>query len=527
MYEVSNEIYEQILNEMKEELEEREYNYRDSSLRTILDAWKESKQGLLEMFSKHPNWDAERLMVKFDTDFSREIDTRATKAFCRWLFSKTDITALACQNEEGEMFALCDIAWGLLSNNTYIPETEQCKLNALNSLNENFRFRVGMKSTRVMRKICEAYGWDKITGVERDRDGNLVEFNDFERQYAKYCDALCPIKVTRHTCISLNPIDFLLMSNGNSWDSCHYIGDRIDQAGCYSSGTISYMLDSHSFIFYTVSSDYNGVEIERTPKLQRQVFGYNDNQLLQSRLYPQGNDYGAENQYTDIRNIVQKVVADCCGKPNLWVKRKVINVERGNYATVYNDWYHFSSLCSVSVFKDVADEEHNQIVMGAEPICIECGHHHYQQDNISCCYSDYTCSCCGANIDEDNAYWVGDEPYCRDCVEWCDECQDWYRREDGRYLENYDRWVCDDCLERYYHYCADCDEYVHEYDCTYVESVERYVCNDCLIENFTRCEECEEWIPNDQLKQIVDPETGEVHFYCKDCYDEVAEEEAC
>ena len=164
--------------------------------------------------------------------------------------------------------------------------------------------------------------------------------------------------------------------------------------------------------------------------------------------------------------------------------------------------------------------------MGAEPICIECGHHHYQHDNISCCYSDYTCLCCGASINEDNAYWVGDEPYCRDCVEWCDECEEWCRREDGRYLERYDTWVCDDCLERYYHYCEDCNEYVYEDDCTYVESVGRYVCNDCLNENFTRCEECEEWIPNDQLKQIVDPETGEIHFYCKDCYDEVAEE-AC
>jgi hypothetical protein len=383
-----------------------------------------------------------------------------------------------------------------------------------------------MKSTKVMRKICATFGWDKIEGHERDINGNLVKFNKFERVYARYCDALCPIKVTRHTCISLNPIDFLLMSNGNSWDSCHYIGDDCSDAGCYSSGTISYMLDEHSFIFYTVSSEFDGVKIEIEPKVQRQVFGYNDGQLLQSRLYPQSNDYSAEVQYTDIRNIVQKVVADCFEKPNLWVKRKVDGkVQRGRYATVYDDWYHFSSLCSVSVLKEVVESEHIPIVMGAQPMCIKCGDYHHTTGNISCCYMEHICSCCGDEICEDDIRWVGDNPCCPDCASWCDECEHYDYNDNVHWIQSEDRYVCDDCLDRYYRYCEDCNEYVHRDNCTYVGSIGEYVCDDCLERYYERCSECGVYYYKEDMTEVVDDETGEVKFYCSGCHEKA--EEAC
>lgn len=532
MYKVSTEVYENILREMKEELNKRDYNYSESALREILNTWKSSKGALLELLSKHPNWDADRLMIKFDTDFSREIDVIKAKQFVLWLRKYSSISSIMVEIEDpfgfitSHSYHLSSVFDSVMTYQTYLQEDDIDFINAINNLSETFNFRPGMKSTKVMRKICEHYGWDKIKGYHFELDGTYTEVNQFEREYAKYCDALCPIKVTRHTCISLNPIDFLLMSNGNSWNSCHYIGKSSHQAGCYSSGTISYMLDEHSFVFYTVSSDFNGVEIERQPKLQRQMFGYNDNQLFQSRLYPTSNDSGAKQTYTDIRNIVQKVIADCCNKPNLWVKRSTNDdVWLGSGATAYPDWEHFNSLCSISTFKDSVDDDHNGIEMGTEPICIVCGYSHETEDSISCCSSKYECECCGSAIDdEDDVYYVDDRPYCRDCVIYCEICGRYELTEHSTYIDGEGIDVCNECRDEYFTWCGCCNEYVRNENVTYVENDGFFVCDGCLEDNYTQCADCGDYIAYDDAHEVINKETGEITFYCNSCFDEMEDE---
>jgi hypothetical protein len=316
------------------------------------------------------------------------------------------------------------------------------------------------------------------------------------------------------------------MSNGNSWNSCHYIGSSPSGAGCYSSGTISYMLDEHSFVFYTVSSDYNGVEIERQPKLQRQMFGYNDNQLFQSRLYPQSNDSGAKQTYTDIRNIVQKVIADCCDKPNLWVKRKADNVYIGDGATAYPDWEHFNGLCSISVFKDSSDDDHDDIQMGTEPICIVCGYSHETEGNISCCTSKYECECCGSRIDdEDDVYYVDDGTYCRDCVVYCEICNNYELTERSTYIDSEGIDVCNGCRDDYFTWCGCCNEYVRNYNVTYVDNDGLYVCDECLESNYITCAECGDYVSYDDAHEVVNNTTGEITFYCRSCFAEMEDDE--
>ena len=78
----------------------------------------------------------------------------------------------------------------------------------------------------------------------------------------------------------MNPVDFLLMSNGNSWHSCHYIGDYPDEAGCFSSGTIAYMMGEDSFIVSVIDKEWPDDNLAFAPKINRQVFGYRDYQLL-------------------------------------------------------------------------------------------------------------------------------------------------------------------------------------------------------------------------------------------------------
>jgi len=506
MYEVNEDFLEKIKNEFKTELENRDYAYDDDAIDDIFDKWAERKQMLLSLLSKHPNWNSEKFMIQFNEDFSRELDILSARNFVCWLRKNTNMDYIILLNDDGDArHSLFFELYYCTAMYSYLPEDYY--VESLNRLNENFRFRPGMKTTKVVGKICKAYEWDKLEG--------------FNAAYAQFCDALSPIKVTRHTCISLNPVDYLLMSNGNSWSSCHYIGSESSDAGCYSSGTISYMLDAHSLIFYTVDAEYDGDQIEREHKIQRQVFGYNDFQLMQSRLYPQSNDCGANDVYTDIRNIVQKVVADCLEVPNLWIKRRVTNVVRGYGATCYDDWNCQGDLCSMSIVKGKENDSLRPMILGAEPICIECGSYHSYANNISCCYKEYSCTCCDCGLDEDDVHWVDDDPYCSYCCTWCESCQEYYANEDTVYIEDRDIYVCSGCADDCYSYCDCCEKYYHH--TTWVCSEDKFVCDDCL-DDYARCEDCGEYFRIEDIKECTDKETGEVFVYCEECFEEHKEE---
>lgn len=524
MYEVSANIMENIKDEFRRELDNRNYSYSFSAINVIFTEWYSQKQGLLSLLSKHPNWNPERLMVHFDADYSRRLDTRTTRDFFYWIDRNYDNTALDA--ETAKVWRKCyEFMWDYCTTETYLPEIKDRTdsrydengryesytynpLDELNTLLPELHARVGQKNTKIVGKICSHFGVDKIKkyGTTINHETGEVKENvlidSYDRQFAKFCDALSPIKVTRHTCISLNPVDYLLMSNGNSWRSCHYIGDYASDAGCYSSGTISYMLDQHSIIFYTVDTGFDGVYIESEPKISRQVFGYNDFQLLQSRLYPQNNDTGANDTYTDIRNIMQKVVADCLAVPNRWIKKSVHNVVHGGGATCYPDWDCQSNLCSTSILRGKENDDLEPIILGAAPICIECGYTHNCEENINCCDSNkYTCECCGNRIDEDEVCWVGDYPYCNDCVTYCERCGGYELNDDATWIPSEDRYVCRSCLEYYYVYCEDCDEYVSSENVTYIDEYDRYVCDDCLNRYYSECKKCGNWVYNDDLSE--------------------------
>lgn len=373
-YEVSKEVLENLKKEMKKVLTNYYYK-KDNALDNILKAWLRGKKPLINLFSKHPNWNPEKLMIQFDADYLREFNKDAIYKFSDFikpiLLSKYKVTYVMqlpdCEKEA--LYFLSKINYQFFDSNM------DCFIRDLNETNDAFKIRNNMKASKAIGKISNVLGWDKFKG--------------FNKAYADLCDALNPIKTVRHTCLSLNPIDFLLMSNGNSWSSCHSIRYSGKSAGCYSSGTISYMLDACSFVFYTVDASFNGKDIELEKKLQRQMFGYKPNMILQSRLYPQGNDYGSKDLYDDIRQIVQKVISDCANIPNLWVKTKHEDIQsyvkQPVAATAYPDFEHFSN-CNVSIHKSMIDNKDKlkKIVMARQPICIHCGKKHKNTDDLYC-----------------------------------------------------------------------------------------------------------------------------------------------
>jgi hypothetical protein len=369
------------------------------------------------------------------------------------------------------------------------------------------RVHIGEKMSRVVNKICKYLGYDKHP--------------DYNREYAKFADALSPLTIKRHTILSINPLDYLTMSFGNSWASCHTI-DKANRRGMpnsyqgqYSSGTMSYMLDPSSMVFYTVDASYDGNEYWTQSKINRQMFHWGENKLVQGRLYPQGNDCN-DDAYKPYREIVQGIMSSIFDFPNLWTTTKgtsaaskYINTEGTHYA----DYYHFSN-CRLCVPKDNTNE--NNFTVGADPICIECGSRHNNSENINCCASDAVyCEDCGCRIDSEyDEYWVNGDVYCRDCVSYCDHCEE-YHRGDSTYIESTNASVCEYCRDNYYSYCDICHSYSPNENVRYIDEEGICVCDDCFEEEIAMCEHCEREFLVEHLETTKDGIT-----LCSDCMEE-------
>lgn len=504
---------EYLMERMEDLLSEYSYSYTEDALDKIIEEWNLQKAGLIEAFKKHPNYIEGKFMIAFDADYERSIDIDASRAFTQWLMK---VMREAEPNFPKEIKDRTDrgdyLPWDIFRFIDNLHRyAERCvseeTAKHLNNICPEIHTHAGQKTSRVVNKLCCYLGFDKIDG--------------YNREFAKYADSLSPMTIKRHTILSINPLDYLTMSFGNSWASCHTIDKRNKRqmpnnySGCYSSGTISYMLDPSSMVFYTVDASYNGDEYWTQPKINRQMFHYGEEKLVQGRLYPQDND-GHDGVYTPYRNIVQQIISIIFNFPNLWTLSKGTE-NAGRYisssGTHYRDYYHYSN-CSLSVIKGSENKE--VIYVGAYPICVECGERHSNEDNINCC-KYRACADCGCRIDDDDSYYVDGEYYCRDCVHYCEHCQE-YHRERETYVRGYG-YVCESCLNEYFMYCECCNTYVREEETTWIECEDRYVCESCCDNNYTYCEDCGEYYPDEEMYTYRGTQL------CEECYDARIENE--
>lgn len=240
-----------------------------------------------------------------------------------------------------------------------------------------------------------------LTGIFGDKKFNIVEdkklsrtINEilsyygvaddpgYNKKFAIYSDAVNPIAIKRYTVLSVHPIDFITMSNGNSWSSCHSVLNN----GMYCSGTFSYMLDPSSFVFYTVDKSYKGNQLELQPKITRCMFHMGEDKVVQGRVYPQSTD-GDESVYLQIRNIARRVLSQAMEVNDDWIINKGTKacydavITKGTH---YDDYLRIKS-CNVSILKRPDKyRSSKKIVVGATPICVKCGKKHKSR-GIYCC----------------------------------------------------------------------------------------------------------------------------------------------
>lgn len=366
-----------------------------------------------------------RIKESFASVYTRESETRASKfdSFCDWAEEITNDLLTAEQAEYVNSHFSADI-----------------------------RAKEGMKTSRMVNKylssnfpeIKEIVGYKEV--AHADEEGHIVNetkaYNAYEKEYASYSDAINPIKVRRHTVISLNPIDYLTMSFGNSWSSCHTIDRgnlrRIKAQnhtstfrGMCCGGCLSYMLDSCSAVVYTVDSEYKGDHLELEPKINRNMIHFHNGIMIQGRMYPQSFDYGAEDLYEQFRNIEEKVIADCIGTPNLWKYKggtgECRNVISGTKGNNYEDYFSFDRV-GVCYLKDngMYVEPSDDFYIGHPGVDTVYGVEYSYKDELSRDHWEspvpqHECACCGDIHPETEMHLIDDSWYCEDCCHQDDD----------------------------------------------------------------------------------------------------------
>ena len=503
-----------LLEDMKGLLSEYDYQYTEEALNKIIDTWATNKADLITAIKKHPNYLQGKFMIVFSHNFDRTVDKTAINGFKKWLLNSE--TCFAVREFMTEEMRNEVIDYGRkLPNDIFCFLTEMTNMTGqyiddyiverLDNISPDLHAHKGQKMSRVINKLLTYVGFNKLP--------------DYNREFAKYADALNPLQITRHTVLSVNPLDYLTMSFGNSWASCHTIDKENKRnmpnsyEGMYSSGTVSYMLDKPSMVFYTVDASYNGNDFWHEPKINRQMFHWGEEKLVQGRLYPQDND-GDNSVYTPYREIVQNIMSELFEFPNLWTVAKGTSAAGRyvcSYGTHYRDYDNYDN-CTLSRIKGSENEKY--INVGHDPICIKCGNEHDIQENISCCARKVTCAECGCEIDEDEARYIDGEYYCDDCSFWCD-CCDEYRVGVATEVRG-GGTVCSSCLEDHYTFCDDCEEYVRN---RYINEINgEHICNECFEENFGPCDHCGAMHRFTDMREIAH------RMLCPDCAAETESE---
>ena len=243
------------------------------------------------------------------------------------------------------------------------PTLSHGTVNSLTQHKMNVAFTEGMKTSRAFNRVCAYYGIDKLP--------------KYNRLFAQYSDMVSGLKRKVKFYLSLNPLDYLTMSFGNSWSSCHTIDRKNERnmpnsyQGMHAGGCVSYMLDKTSIITYVHNHE---TEDHEEGKIYRNMFHFSDGTMLQGRIYPQGND-GATDLYKEFRLIVQGEFTKLLGlESNNWIRRNCDCCSNtATYGTHYPDYLNFSE-CNVSYPREMPSAADNVIKIGHTRICPYCGY---------------------------------------------------------------------------------------------------------------------------------------------------------
>lgn len=486
-----------------------------------VELWANNKANLIAAFKASPLYNpSEPWKIKVDQSFARS----SSEAYIELLF----------EDLANSVYDICEASNFL---RVRCPRTAYVSKECAETISDYINYwelniphpHANEKTSKYIRKFLTACGTEFVAKDKFEVNGRQVN----EASFAKLADALNPTEIKRPVILSIDPVDYLLMSHGNSWSSCYCIDpDWSGQtySGCYSSGTWSYMNDKISMIAYSVSDGIKANYAE-APKILRQVVMFDGNQnILHSRLYPQSNDSEGSDLYREMRQAEQKIISEVFDLPNYWEVRE----NEGDFLSSgdfkgYDDTYYFKNKVKVST-NVINPQKMRYRYFGQIGYCPECGGELEDEKYICkyCADDQIQCESCGNWYDHDSEdiHLIDEAYYCNDCCFYCDYHNEWEtgESEDVWNIE-YGYWMT---------YCKDVvQEFQEDEEIFYCEYHDRFEKGDlCRADDSIACEEgmrnwryeycsgCGMWYP---LTEFMETQEEDI---CDECYAKRHKEES-
>lgn len=359
-----------IVDTMERVFYETYYNYTDEAVTKMAKKWAQNKSKLANILRNADGWDEKNLCVVRDItvvqrDAGRALSAYRTLIYNIYCCAPSDTPGarlLADMYSENSMMS--DVRAGALSQQGREWLVDNLEIRGFNV---KFSLNVGAKFSRVVNAVLRAV-------IEQAH----LDCPDYEKWFAAFSDGVKTKPEKLKFVLSIHPADYMRMSFGNSWDSCHKLGK-----GCYQAGTLSYMLDTCSMVGFVVKPECKD-EYWKEGKIFRQMFMYNGAEMLKSRLYP---DYSTNDA------IYGTAFADCVAKildiPNDWekVNSALTTMAQGKYSVAYPD-FTFSSYKTWSLVnpKYLANDAFiaKTTPIGEPPMCPVCGIEHRTKNSCYC-----------------------------------------------------------------------------------------------------------------------------------------------
>lgn len=330
---------------------------------------------------------------------------------------------------------------------------------------KTLQLQKGMKPMRAIQKVIDYFQLEDLK----------ESFEEFRIEHSRIYNEK---ELKGNMCISINPIDYLTMSDNNSnWSSCmSWVSD-----GCYHTGTVEMMNSNNVVCCYLEAAEpyYFGKNSEKTEDWQcsnkkwRQLFYVTNEIIVGGKAYPYQNldctmavlnklkelaeinlkrtySFGPE-PYQDMKHIGSNARMI---RNRAWIetgdatKHNIIFDTKGMYNDMFND--HDSSTTYYCYRNKV--KKNTIISISGKTVCACCGDVDIirptsvldDEDNYEGAYNErycdvgqvlctpclekYRCSCCGRDLPTINLYTHKDKQYCEKCIndslKICPRCGD-------------------------------------------------------------------------------------------------------